>query len=249
MNLAFYSGVSGLMAFQHDIDNLAHNMANVNTYGYKPSRMSFNDILYTEMDINNEIPELVGHGVKPVGVDLIFGQGPLQTTGYALDYAIEGEGFFSVERRGRIEYTRNGAFDISTEGKNGYLTTADGAYVLDAKGSRIKLDKAENSDLFNLENVGEKIGIYTFQNPYDLQVTDSSSFLPTTRSGPATAVSTAGTNKADLPYKLVNRALEGSGVDVAQSMVDVMMTQRAFQFNSRIVQTADQLDEIVNTLR
>lgn len=248
MNLAFYSGLSGMMAYQYDIDQLAHNMANVNTYGYKPGRLTFQDILYTKMDINNETPELVGHGVRPQSVDVLHKQQPLMMTGYPLDFAINGEGYFGIDRNGQREYTRNGAFDISVQGKDGYLVTADGAYVLDSKGSHIKLDRVSGSSLFDTDGVGDKLGIFQFDNPQGLEQTDHSSFLETTLSGTALVVAENGTREGKA-YELVNQALESSGTDVAQGMVDVMMAQRAFQFSSKIVQTADQIEEIVNTLR
>ena len=172
MNIAFYNGVSGLVTFQNEMDILSHNIANVNTNGYKAFRGMFKELLYNEMYVNpddggqaaaeaaqagqEEYEEpfgsrhLNGHGVRLEQANLVFRQGNLVSTEQNLDLALVGEGFFAVERRdGTVQYTRNGAFDIGLEGeKNGYLVTFDGSFVLDAKGARIKLDREPNG-MFN----------------------------------------------------------------------------------------------------
>ncbi len=247
MNIAFYSGVSGLVAFQQDLDNLSHNMANVNTNGYKATRTNFSDLLYTQMDVNKEDKPLTGHGVKAADLDLMYSQGTPVSTNNQLDFALIGDGFFAVERGDHTEYTRNGAFRISVEGKNGYLVSSDGGYILDAKGKRIKLDRENKNSPLNLDSVREKIGVYQFENPYGLQQTENSCFLETATSGEAKALNAK--KNAELPYNLVQNALESSNVDLAQEMVDVIITQKAFQFSAKMVQTADSVEEIVNNLR
>lgn len=246
MIISFYTGVSGMVSFQKGMDVLAHNMANVNTTGYKTSKAAFADLLYSRMDTNGQQEHLVGHGVKVLGTDLIFEQGKPMSTGNVLDFALIGDGFFAVDRGGENpEYTRNGAFTISVEGNKGFLATQDGGYVLDAKGKRIELDKKEGSERFEFENISQKLGIYTFPNPYGLQPANGGSFLETVISGEAKAFSGNG----EEPYTLIQFALESSSVDLSQQMADVITTQRAFQFNAKIVQTADQIEEIVNSLR
>lgn len=249
MNIAFYSGVSGMVAFQQDMDLLAHNIANVNTPGYKPSKTAFQDLLYTEMDVNAQEKPPAGHGVRAADTQLLYGQGPVITSGSQLDFALIGEGFFAVERNGQIEYTRNGAFNISAEGSRGYLVTSDGAYVLDGKGKAVSLTKKSGSNMYDLEGLPEKLGVYTFPNPYGLQPTSNSSFLETETSGEARAANTRRRTSEELPYQLVTQALESSGVELSQEMVNMIMTQKAFQFNAKVVQTADELEEIVNNLR
>ncbi|MEM1485276.1 flagellar hook-basal body protein [Oscillospiraceae bacterium PP1C4] len=246
MNIAFYSGVSGMVAYQQEMDVLANNIANVGTTGFKPSKASFSDLLYTKMDINAEEKPLTGHGVKVADTQLRYKQGTPNATNNGLDFALLGEGFFAVERDGKTEYTRNGAFDVSMEGKKGYLVTTDGAYVLDAKGKQIDLKQLPNSNLYDLEGIADRLGVYTFSNPYGLQPTSGSSFLETENSGTATAVKN---NKKDLPYQLLTQTLESSAVDLSEEMVNMIMTQKAFQFNAKIVQTADEIEEVVNNLR
>lgn len=248
MNIAFYSGVSGLVAYQQDMDTIAHNMANVNTAGYKPLRNEFSDLLYTRMAINNEDEKLTGHGVRTSKVDLLYGQGNLEMTNYPLDFALASEGFFAVDRgTGTVEYTRNGAFDLSIEGKKAYLVTADGGYVLDGKGKPIEVRRTEDGS-YDYGDVQERLGIYRFKNPYGLEWTTGSSYRETAVSGRAEAAET-GRGDEEEPVRIVSGALERSGVDLAQQMVDVIMTQKAYQFNAKIVQTADELEEIINNLR
>lgn len=248
MNVAFYSGVSGLVAFQQDMDNLAHNMANVNTTGYKSTRTNFSDLLYTQMDVNAEEKPLTGHGVKAAGQDLLCTQGVMLPTSNELDFALMGDGFFAVEKDDHTEYTRSGEFHISMEGKkNGYLVSSDGGYVLDAKGKRIKLTRKDKNSPLDVDGIKEKIGVYQFDNPYGLQQTENSCFLETDTSGEAEASNTK--KNKDLPYTIVQNALERSNVDLSQEMVDVIVTQKAFQFSARMVQTADTVEEIVNNLR
>lgn len=247
MNITFYTGVSGMISYQKEMDALAHNMANVNTIGYKPSRMNFMDNLYTEMYTNKDQP-LAGHGVRPIALDLLYQQGTPVKTEHPLDFALLGDGFFAVDRGGEsLEYTRNGAFDISIEGNKGYLVSADGGYILDDKGKKIELSKIEGSNIYDTEGLEDKIGIYTFSNPYGLQTTDGASFLETPISGTPEAMETA--RNEEPPCKIIPKALEYSAVDIGQAMVDVMMSQRAFQLNSKVVSTADGIEELLNNLR
>lgn len=252
MNIAFYSGVSGMTAFQRSMDVLSHNIANVNTNGFKPQVLAFNDALYREMDINNEEPELVGHGVIPLGTDLMMMQGNPVATERMLDFCIMGDGFFRVEMPdGGMEFTRNGAFKISVEGNKAYLATDKGGYVLDDRGKRIELKRQVDQagtvlKTYDQAEVASHVGIYQFPNPYGLQTVDGSSFLETANSGAASAVTR---KQVGDDFDLKQKYLETSSVDVGKSMVDVIMAQRSFQFNARVVQTADQIEEIVNTLR
>lgn len=249
MNIAFYNGVSGLVSYQYNMDVLSHNIANVNTVGYKAQRTAFSDLLYTKMDVNGEDIRLRGHGVKVQDTDLLYGQGSLVQTQNGLDYALMGEGFFAVEcADGSIQYTRNGAFDISLEGSKGYLVTSDdGSYVLDAKNKRIALTRPDRDGTFDLSDIPDRLGIFTFSNPYGLQPDTGSRFDVTPESGEATAVQVKTGEKK--PYQIVTGALEQSGANLADQMVNVIVTQKAFQFSAKMVQTADELEEIVNNLR
>ncbi|MCI9456340.1 MAG: flagellar hook-basal body protein [Oscillospiraceae bacterium] len=254
MNIAFHNGVSGLIGYQQDLDVLAHNMANVNTNGFKESSSVFEDLLYTEMDTNAEDKHPTGHGMRIRNLNLSMEQGSPRQTNSPLDFAIMGEGFFAVERNGRVEYTRNGSLRIGMEGNDGYLVASDGGYMLDSKGQRIKLDRDKETNLFATDNIVDKLGVYLFSNPYGLEQTTQSSFVQTAISGEPYIYAgnvnkrgEDGQNKS--PYTVLQMAVETSNVHLADQMVGMIVTQRAYQMNAKMVQTADQLEEIVNNLR
>lgn len=259
MNISFYTGVSGLSAYQEGMNVIANNVANVNTNGYKPTKASFKDLLYTNMDIENEKKLPVGHGIRLSSVDLTLRQGTMLQTGGEFDFAISGNGFFAVDDKGTTKYTRNGAMGISVEGDTNYLAMLDGSYVLDSEGEKIEIPmeaikKAENGQVEVGDKAGEqidftalqeKIGLYTFSNPHGLSPTNGGRFLPTTVSGQPQSLAEGNNDTA----QLLTHTLESSAVDMADEMAAMMQTQKAYQFSAKIVQTADQIEEIVNNLR
>lgn len=239
MNVSFYTGASGLIAYEKAMEQIAHNIANTNTVGYKSLRPEFTDLLYTEM-YTNEVKPQEGHGVKVRSADLLYGQGPLQQTWNALDFAIIGDGFFAVRGQdGTVEYTRNGAFDISVESSSGFLVDSMGRYVLDAGQNPIPLTRQENGT-FDLTGLPDRLAVFRFDNPYELENVNGTSFRQTDRSG-APVVNT------DVIIR--EQALEGSGVQLADEMTNMIVTQRAYQLSARVVQTADQIEELANNLR
>lgn len=248
MNTAFYTGASGLRAYQNGIDVISHNIANVGTVGYKSTNSSFSELLYSNMNtnINREREEnednKVGHGVYFSGQDLLFNQGNLQTTGYSLDFAIAGDALFAVERNGGVEYTRNGDFDISIEDDGNYLITSDGAYVLDGNGEHMKIEYDDYGEI-DSSAMAETMGLFTFENPYGLQRTDWSSFLTTDISGEAVSVGQSEANK------IYTSSVENSNVSLAKEMSDLIVSQKSYQFSAKIVQAADEMEEISNSLR
>ncbi len=248
MNIAFYTGASGLRAYQNEVDVISHNIANIGTLGYKSTKASFRELIYSNMNtnINRELEEndknKVGHGVMFAGQDMLFTQGNLQQTDYPLDFAIAGEALFCVERKGRIEYTKDGSFGISVEDNGDYLVTSDGAYVLDHDGNRITIKYDINGNINN-RVIAEELGLYTFSNPYGLQRTDWSSFLVTDISGEPVGVT------MDMANRVYTSTVERSNVDLAKEMSDLIVAQRAYQFSAKVVQTADELESIVNSLR
>ncbi|RPF48409.1 flagellar basal-body rod protein FlgG [Hydrogenoanaerobacterium saccharovorans] len=247
MNTAFYTAVSGMTTFQKDMDLVSNNMANINTVGYKPQKSSFSDLLYTQMNTRANGNFMTGHGVKIENVDMLFKQGMLNRTEYGLDFALVGEGFFCVDRGGEnLEYTRNGSFSVGMDRKRAYLVTSDGGYVLDDRGRRIELNMKDNSNVADIDGIEERIGIYTFSNPYGLKPIGNTSLSPTELSGEAKAVRR---DRDESEIELISGALELSDVDMSAEMVNVLQTQRAFQLNAKIVQTADQIEEMVNNLR
>lgn len=250
MNRAFYTGASGLRAHQYAIDVTSHNLVNSNTYGYKATIPEFHELLYSNMDINKnrELEEdekiHTGHGVKLSNQDLLFTQGPLYNSGYKLDYAIAGEGLFAIERRGDIEYTRNGAFDLSIEGDNqdAYLVTSDGAYVLDRNYQRIQVPYDRGTNVIDNTGLDRRLGVFSFSNVYGLERTNYESYVPTEISGDAQIAA------GDI-YKVYEESLERSNVDIAKEFADVIVSQKAYQFSARVVTTADEVEQVANSLR
>lgn len=248
MNNAFYTGASGLRAHQTAIDITSHNLTNCNTYGYKATKPEFRELLNNNMDINKnrELSEdekiLKGHGVKMSNQDLLFTQGSLENTGYELDFAIAGDGLFALERDGEIEYTRNGSFDLSVENDGAYLVSSDGAYVLDQDYNRIVVPYKEGTNVIESDGLYRRLGVFSFSNPYGLRRTDYESFQPTDISGEA--------EDADGGlYNIYEKSLERSNVNVAKEFADVIVSQKAYQFSARVVTTADEIEQLANSLR
>ena len=250
LKVSFYNGVTGMLAYQEGLNRISNNVSNVSTVGYKSSKSTFTDLLYTKMYVNSEGNLQTGHGVKIAESQVIYRKGPLTQTGSNLDFAMLDDGFFAVEQPdGSIQYTRSGAFNISMMEDVGYLVSTDGDFVLDADGNRIELTYDADGSGFDLENLSSKIGIYDVPNPFGLVPSNGSCFKISASSGEAYSVE-SGTNEfGTRHYQIVDGALEQSSVDISEEMADVIVTQKAFQLNARMVQTADQLEEIINNLR
>ncbi len=245
--IAFYNGASGMRAFQNALDVTSHNIANVQTNGYKLQRPVFQDLLYSRINTNVEGEHLVGHGVKQQYIDQIMGQAGLNQSMHPLDFALVGDGFFQVDNNGTIEYTRNGAFDLSIEEAGPTLVTNDGAYVLDRDGNRIVLpeDAAGNVVTDGLVDV---LGVHTFPNQWGLIPQDKSRFIVSENSGEAQLV-IPGAVANGASVELLQGALELSGTDLGNEMVNMIMYQRGFQVSSRVLQTADEIANELNNLR
>ena len=240
--IGYHSAASGVMAFQMALDITANNIANVNTIGFKASRPSFADLIYTERNNRNEETQF-GHGVRPQKTDMMFEQSQLRETGRELDFAALDEGFFAcLNPEGTITYTKDGAFYIS-QNPEGYweLCNEYGAYVLDYDGNRITVPfMSEDSTDIDDVALAEMVGIYTFENPYGLDQVGDNYFIATAASGPAQSNPDAGKKQ---------RFIEASSTSIANEMSKVIEYQRAFQLNVNMVKTHDELENIVNNLR
>ena len=247
-----------MRVFQEDLNVTANNIANVNTTGYKPQKNSFSDLLYTQMDSRSG-DLMVGHGVKSAGVESTFVQGGFQQTGRSLDFAINGKAYFAVEVNEDDEepaFTRDGSFQISATEDGNYLVTRDGYYVLGPEGERIELEyrtvtdkdgKEGETPELNLDNMSERIGLYSCENPDGLVPVGNNLF----RSGETSGewISQADMDDGEINSKLLSRMLESSRTDVSTEMINMIETQRAFQMNSRVITVADEMENIINTLR
>jgi len=257
---ALYTAASGMEAQQLNIDTIAHNLANVNTGGFKQRRTQFQDLLYqnvrnagTSNTASTEIPVglQIGLGTKPVATEMIFTQGDLAATSKAWDMAIEGTGFFQVRMaNGELAYTRNGNFHMNREGA---LVTSDGDLLdpqitipPDQVGITIGKDgtvSVVQAGQTQPQQVG-KIEIALFQNPAGLQAVGKNLFTPTQASGdPITG--TPGENGLGT---LLSGYLEQSNVSVVEEMVNMIISQRAYEANSKVIRTADEMFSQANNV-
>ncbi|MDL2219725.1 flagellar hook-basal body protein [Ruminococcaceae bacterium OttesenSCG-928-O06] len=243
--IAFYTGAAGMRAYQNGMNVTAHNIANVQTTGYKARRAVFQDLLYNRINTNVEGNHLVGHGVKQEKIDQLMGQAGLDQTMYTLDFAIVGDGFFQVDNNGTIEYTRNGAFDLSVENGVPTLVTNDGAYVLDRAGNRITLEQLPDGS-FTTDGLADRLGVYTFPNQWGLNPENNARYTVSANSGEAQLAIPGQTVK---PLEVIQGALEFSGTTLQNEFVNIITYQRAYQISSRVLQTADQIAEELNNLR
>ncbi len=258
---SLWTAATGMEAQQLNMDVIANNLANVNTTGFKKSRVDFQDLLYQTMRAagaaeteGTMIPTgiQVGLGVRPGAVQKVHTQGDMQATGNQLDVVIEGDGFFQVVLpAGGYAYTRDGSF--KTDG-NGRLVTSDGYTVwpeinipkqvknisIGAQGAVIgKVDgETETTTLGALK-------IAKFQNPAGLTSIGRNLYTATEASGEATE-DTPGQNGLGL---LSQGFLEMSNVKVVEEMVNMIVAQRAYEVNSKSIQTADDMLSIANQLR
>lgn len=256
---SLWAGASGMQAQQLNVDNVANNLANVDTSGFKRSRANFQDLMYQTLLIagaetpgGGQIPTGIqlGMGVKPSSVQKIFTQGEFVQTGNDLDMAIEGRGFFQVLHGGEELYTRAGNFTLDSDG---FITTPSGdrlqpeialpvettLVTLQANGT---LTAYGNGDEILAE---EQITIYNFINPAGLFAVGQNLLRPTEGSGAAIE----GTPGEEGFGTVTNNFLEKSNVSVVEEMVSMIVGQRAYEANSKTVQTADSMMSIATGLK
>lgn len=289
---SMFAGVSGLRSHQTMMDVTGNNIANINTNGFKASRVTFQETLVQTMRGGTEgtadteggtNPMQIGLGSKVGATDSVFGQGASQLTGRALDVAIQGEGFFAVEKDGAPAYTRAGALSIDSAGN---LVGAAGELILGwTNADRTQIDQTvdpavapaainiaddvlgaagadgiwDYSDLSiggkgeilarNQDGVQVRLGtiaLARFPNPSGLERAGNSLYLP---------LPTSGNAQIGIPGdpgfgRLDSGTLEMSNVELAEEFTNLIMAQRGFQANSRVVTTSDEmLQELVNIKR
>ena len=257
---ALYSASSGMQAQQLNLDTIANNLANVNTTGFKKTRVDFQDLLYQTFRApglqgtqGTIIPTgiQVGLGSRPIATQRIFSQGDFQQTENPLDFVIEGDGFFQVQRAdGTTAYTRAGAFKKDGTGR---IVTSDGSVLTpnivipsDAKNVTVGSDGTVSVTLTSgqASTLGT-IQLAQFVNPGGLLSIGRNLFVPTAASG-AAVVGNPGTNGFGT---LTQGFLELANVKVVDEMVNMITSQRAYEANSKAIQTADEMLSISNSLR
>ncbi|MEH6625166.1 MAG: flagellar basal-body rod protein FlgG [Motiliproteus sp.] len=253
MNAALFVGKTGLSAQETALQVISNNLANVNTDGFKKDRAVFEDLLYqiqrqpgAQSSESTELPSgfQLGSGVRTVGTQKLFTQGTLQITEQNLDVAIEGKGFFQVSMPdGTTSYSRNGQFQLNS---NGEVVTAEGFLLepaisvpSDTTSLAISVDgivSVTQASTATSTQIGT-IQLADFVNPSGLQAMGSNLFKETTSSG-APATSNPGTTGVGTT---IQGALENSNVNSVEELVDMITVQRAFEMNSKVISTADQM--------
>jgi len=244
---------TGLDAQQTQIDVIANNLANVSTNGFKRSRAVFEDLLYqtlrqpgAQSSQQTQIPSglQIGTGVRPVSTERVQLQGNLQQTGNSLDVAIQGNGFFQIQMPdGSTAYTRDGSFQKNAQGQ---LTTSSGylvqpAVTIPANAQTVTIGR-DGTVTIGVQNQAATTQVGTIQlasfiNPAGLQSHGENLFMETASSGTPSA-NTPGTNGLGL---LNPGYVETSNVNVVEELVNMIQTQRAYEINSKAIQTSDQM--------
>lgn len=259
MMRSLWTAASGMMAMQMNIDVTSNNLANVSTTGFKKSRAEFEDLMYQTLKIAGSVTAAgdriptglqVGMGVRPVTVHKEFSQGAYQNTGNPLDLAIEGEGFFQVDVNGEFAYTRAGAFKLDNEGRivtaNGYALQPEFIVPQDTQNIVVtERGRISAMDKFGEELAGADIPLFSFINPAGLNSIGRNLYLPTEASGEELEVVPGEANVGTIAQAF----LEMSNVDMVEEMVKLITAQRAYEINSRVIQTSDQMLQVANQMR
>ncbi len=271
MMRSLWTGATGMIAQQTNVDTIANNLSNVNTSGYKAEKTEFKSLLYQTLQTkttsaNGEekpISAQVGLGTRVASNTSIFTQGSLIANDSKSAFAIEGNGLFSVRGAdGQIYYTRNGNFSWVKDGNVVSLCTQEGYHVLDSNGNVISLPANVSSESVqfqsstgligyedgagNYHSLNQRIGIYQFRNPAGLEKESNSLLSITEASG---AAMSEYTNNNLTKSKVVQGYLEGSNVQLADEMVNLIVAQRAYEMNSKVITTSDDMLGIANQLK
>jgi flagellar basal-body rod protein FlgG len=243
---------------QLNLDVISNNLANVNTTGYKKSKIEFQDLLYettrtpgADQGNGNILPTglQIGHGSRAVATSKVFTEGELTQTGERLDIAIQGDGFFQVQMPdGTLAYTRDGALKTSA---NGQVTTSDGLPVqggfqpipVGTTGVTISPDGEVSTTGASTSSF--QVTLVRFANPAGLQSVGRNLYVET----PASGTPETGTPNQAGFGSLQQGFLEMSNVKVVQEMVNMIVAQRAYEVNSKAVQAADEMMQQSDNLR
>jgi flagellar basal-body rod protein FlgG len=255
------TAATGMVVQQRNLDIIANNLANINTTAFKANRAEFQDLMYQTLRVAGagqgggaKVPaaQQVGMGAKFVSSGTNFAPGPLQRTDAPLDLAINGAGFFGVTLPdGRIAYTRDGSFKVSAEGvivtSDGFPLVGDITIPVEAETITISATGTVSAKVAGQEDPQElgQINVFLFTNPAGLERIGKNLYLPTSASGDATETQ-PGLAGAGL---LEQGFLEGSNVQMVEEMVKMILAQRAYEVNSKAIQTADEMLNATNNIK
>ncbi len=255
-------GATGMLAQQLNVEVISNNIANMNTTGFKRQRAEFNDLLYQNLrragsassDTGTIVPTGVqlGLGVKPAAVYRITEQGNISVTDNPLDVAINGEGYFTIELpSGETGYTRAGAFQLSPDGDivtpDGYVVQPGITIPINATSISINASGEVSVDIDGqvAPQVVGNIELATFPNAAGLDAIGDNLFLQTAASGQAAVAAPASTGTGSL----LQGALETSNVNVVAEITNLITAQRAYEMNSKVIQSSDEMMQSVVQLR
>ena len=272
---SMYAGVSGLRTHQQMMDVTGNNIANVSTSGFKSSATVFQDTLSQTLSgaaaptaagtvppFGGTNPAQIGLGVRLAGISTNLAQGSSQLTGRATDLAVQGDGYFVIRTGNENLYTRAGSFNLDAGGQ---LVTPAGGLVMSTTNQPIAVPVDGSIESFTIAPDGKVTGVRsdgsglqelgqiqlaTFANPSGLAKVGGSLLRATVNSGPVIEGENAGVPGADGRGLLAVGVLEMSNVDLAQEFTNLIVAQRGFQANSRIITASDEvLQELVNLKR
>ncbi len=269
---SLWTAATGMIAQQVNVDTIANNLANVNTTGYKTEVNEFKSLLYQTLQTRTTTANVaqkpigaqVGLGVRNASITSQFTNGALLESENTTSFAIQGKGFFAVRGNdGQTYYTRNGDFNFNLNAGGGLaLSNSDGFPVLNAQGqpivlngdyvaTRVTVDADGNIMYPDAQNnpqpiAGMQIGLTQFQNPKGLTKVGDSLYSVSIASGQPMNEAT----NANLEKSVVRQGyLEGSNVQVADEMVNLIVAQRAYELNSKAITTTDEMMQTANSLK
>jgi flagellar basal-body rod protein FlgG len=258
---ALYSAASGMTAQQLNVDNIAHNLANANTAGYKQRRAQFQDLLYqnliqpgTSAGQQTVVPTglQLGLGTRASSNEIIFSQGTFAATENPLDAVIQGKGFFQVRRpSGELAYTRAGSFHLDRDGN---IVTSDGdplepQIVIPATAQNVSI--APDGTVSYIQpgqtaaQLAGQIQLANFPNPAGLNSIGRNLYAPTDASGDPTVGNPGGQEGLG---SLLQGYLEQSNVSIVEEFINLIAAQRGYEANSKVVKAADEMYQQVNNL-
>lgn len=267
---SLWTAATGMIAQQTNLDTIANNLANVNTQGYKTQVNEFKTLLYQTLQTettsaNGEqkpISAQVGLGTRNSAISTIFKQGSMIASESDTAFALDGKGFFGVRGEdGNTYYTRNGNFLFTLASNGNMLATTDGNPVLSTAGQPIilnnnyilsKITVTSDGQLCypdaknNPQPIGINIGVFQFNNPNGLERLADSLYAQTAASGQPI---NEATNNNVAKTKVLQNYLEGSNVQVADEMVNMIVAQRAYELNSKAITASDEMLQQANNLR
>lgn len=259
-----------MLAQQTNLDTIAHNLSNVNTQGYKTQVNEFKTLLYQTLQTRTTTANgaqkptsaQVGLGTRNSAISSIFRKGNMIASDSETSFAIDGKGFFAVRGQdGNTYYTRNGNLKFTLAANGNMLATTDGLPVLDSAGQPIILNNTyvlsritvtKDGELCypdankNPQPIGRRIGVYQFNNPNGLDKLEDSLYGQTAASGQP--INEANNNNVERS-NIIQGYLEGSNVQVADEMVNMIVAQRAYELNSKAIIASDEMLQQANNLR